>query len=46
MIALGTIAKKNAFGGIVALLAFTLPGAIILLILGYIYSFYSDPSKK
>jgi len=46
MIALGTIAKKNALGGIVALLAFTLPGAIVLLSLGYIYSFYPDPSKK
>lgn len=43
MVALGTIAKRNALGGIVALAAFTSPGAICLLILGYIYSLYPDP---
>ncbi|CAD8155765.1 unnamed protein product [Paramecium pentaurelia] len=43
MVALGTISKKNALGGIVALLAYTMPGAMILTILGYIYSKYPDP---
>ncbi|CAD8120936.1 unnamed protein product [Paramecium sonneborni] len=43
MVALGTFSKKNALGGIVALLAYTLPGAIILTILGYLYGQYPDP---
>lgn len=43
MVALGTISKKNALGGIVALLAYTVPGAMILTILGYFYSMYPDP---
>jgi len=43
MVALGTISKKNALGGIVALMAYTMPGAIILIILGYFYGKYPDP---
>lgn len=43
MVALGTIAKRNALGGVVALMSFTTTGAFILLILGYIYSKYPDP---
>jgi chromate transport protein ChrA len=42
-VALGTLAKKNALGGIAALIAFNVPGAILLMILGYIYSKYPDP---
>lgn len=43
MVALGTIAKKNALGGIVALIGFAGPGAVLLAILGFIYSKYPDP---
>lgn len=45
MVALGTIAKRNALGGVVALMSFNVPGAMILLILGYIYSKYPDPKE-
>lgn len=43
MVALGTIGKKNALGGLLALAAFSLPSALVLLILGYAYSFFPDP---
>ncbi|CAK61895.1 unnamed protein product (macronuclear) [Paramecium tetraurelia] len=43
MVALGTISKKNALGGITALVAYTVPGALILTILGYWYGKYPDP---
>lgn len=43
VVALGTMAMKNALGGIAALMAFNVPGAVMLMILGYIYSLYPDP---
>lgn len=43
IVALGTVAKKSALGGIVALLCASAPGAVILLILGLYYADYSDP---